>query len=593
MTKKVFAKVISIISTLTILFTGVIAVFPVHADTYRIVNYSAGNVDGIVGSSTFSLAILEGASFEFSSSSRFTRTGYELSCWYIENTGAYAGCEQSYTMPSYDLNVTAVWEPIEYTIGFAGVGGTTADGESNIYTDAEYGTTIVLPENIFTKEGYVFSGWELDGNVYSAGQNYKLTGSYKGSKIVFAAVWTQETAVTTTATTTATTTTATTTTVLEEGQVIKSIAPGMDIVANSQNKIYLTKLINLGDTIDNLTFNFIVDAENVGTTSFSFGVTLSDGTWHSLDYQGYTAGNTLSFSLGSKEVCNLLSRGRAITIGCWYAEVTPLTLDTIVAVVREPEETTTTTTTTASETTTTTAATTASETTTTTTTTAATTASEITTTTITTLSETTTTTTTETTTAPISTTTEVSTYRLPSSPYSRTVNINKTINMGSMLDIPVEDLLNNNEIVESMEVTIKSENGQIGNYNLGFIMYMADYSSVQVNASDYTSLDTITLPIEISEDKQTFANMSSNMNIGYWWGDNSALTIESIKINYRVEMGDIDKSGVVDSSDLEALQEFMVGINNRNVIITTDDADLNNDGQLNVFDCMVLQGIIG
>jgi len=109
-TKKLFGKFISVISVVTLIITAVISLFPVTAATYYNVNYSAGNVDNIVGSSTFSLAIPAGSSFEFSDSTRFSRKGYELSSWYIETTGQYMALLQSYTMPYHDLDVVANWE---------------------------------------------------------------------------------------------------------------------------------------------------------------------------------------------------------------------------------------------------------------------------------------------------------------------------------------------------------------------------------------------------------------------------------------------------------------------------------------------------
>ncbi len=623
MTNKVYSKVIAVISIVALLFTGVISTFPVNAATYSTVYYSAGDHENMVSATEFSIAIPQGSSFELSESTRFSRKGYELIGWYINTTDEYIGCGAPYVMPTYDLYVDAVWEALEYSVGFAGLGGTTASGESNIYIDGTYGVPMTLPENPFTKEGYIFSGWKYDGVVYQEGDTFEIPALTVGLKVVLSAVWTKEATVTTAATTTTTTTTTVATTVLEDDQVIKTASVGKEVTVGSSSKYYLSNLVETGDIIDSLTFNYKVDSGYVGTVSFALASTLTDGTWKQVDFQGSSLTDTLSISFGDKDVCNLLRTSGNITIACWYAENTPLTLDSVEAVVREPAETTTTTkatttttttttkatttttTTTTKATTTTTTTTTKATTTTTTTTTKATTTTtttttKATTTTTTTTTKATTTTTTTTTKATTTTTTKATTttttYTLAASPLSRTVYINETVSMGNTLNIPVEELLNSNEIVESIEMTIKSDDGQIDNYNLGFIMSMENYSSIQANLTGNTALGTITLPIEISADKQIYANMDTNVTIGYWWGNDQTITIESIKINYRVEEtvennnGDVDGDGIVDNNDLNTLKKFMVGTCNESISI--EEADINSDGRLNVFDVIILERTI-
>ena len=183
------------------------------------------------------------------------------------------------------------------------------------------------------------------------------------------------------------------------------------------------------------------------------------------------------------------------------------------------------------------------------------------------------------------------TYPLPHSPYNRTIYIGKNISINSgMLDILNTELANSNEIIESLEITISSENGSIGSYNMGLFVYMTNYTLYQQNISGNTSESTITIPVEIAADKQSYLNSASNTSLGYWWGDNQSLTIESIKVNYRVVKGDIDKNGEVNANDLSILRKFMVG---SSTDVSFEDADLNNDGQLNVFDCIILERMIG
>lgn len=588
-TKSATKRTISIVLVFSFIFTFLISSMPVKAENYTMynVNYSAGDVDNIVGSSKFSLSIIAGTSFEFSSSSRFSRKGYKIVSWYIPSTGETLAPNQSYIMPYHDIDVIANWKAENYTLTFAGVGGTTASGESNLYLDATCGDVINLPECQFSKNGYVFTGWKYNGTIYNAGDEFTVPAVLSGSKIVISAVWTQASAVTTPAVTTqvTTTSTTTTTTVLEEDLIIKNYEVNKELDTSAANtyKAYIYRIINQNDTVEKLLFNFSADCENIGQVSLSFGTNLTDKTWYQKDFSEIIQGNSFSVDFADAETCALLNYFSNVQVGYWYGITNPITLDSVTAIVREPEVTTTEATTkeTTTSQTTVTTITTASETTTETTTTSETTTMEITTfemTTVTT-SEMTTVTTTENT---------VPSVTLKPSQYSKVIDINHPINKGSSAQLNMSDYISANQIVESIEIKVVSNGNAINNYNFGLIMNLSDYSSLQLNTSNNTSSDILNLQIEVEERQQELIDKNSVINMGYWWGDNDELAIESITINYRIDKGDFNADGIVDSTDAEMLRQFMVGIDTRNANITFENSDINGDGSVNVFDYMML-----
>ena len=166
--KSATRRFISILSSIMIVFTFIVGVFPVNAVTYTYytLRYEAGDVDNLVGSTSVSYQRIEGVSFDVAASSRFSRKGYKLTSWSIPSTGETVAPSSQYTMPSNDITFVANWTPENYQITFAGVGGVTDANESNVYVNAKCGDVINLPENPFTKSGYVFSGWKYDGVTY-------------------------------------------------------------------------------------------------------------------------------------------------------------------------------------------------------------------------------------------------------------------------------------------------------------------------------------------------------------------------------------------------------------------------------------------
>ncbi len=632
--KSTVKKSISVITALMFIFTLVISAFPVGAVTYTYytLTYEAGDYSDVVGSSSVSFERIEGVSFDVAATSRFSRKGYKIVSWTVKSTGEVVAASSQYTMPSHDITFVANWSPVTYDITLAGVGGTTSDGSANATIKGTCGETIILPESPFTKSGYTFAGWKYSGVTYNAGDEFVVPGVLTGSKIVISAVWKSGSAVTTTATTAATTTTTTTTTITTPAQTENSDSSvslpdniqtknyTVNKLLNSDNnsyKIYLYKLIKTNYTVYKVEFNFSADCEDIGTVSMSIGTNLKDDSWHQKDLGEEVKGNKLTVDFGDVSICNNLKYTSSFQVGYWYG-VNDLTLDSITILYTQPETVTTTSTTAATTTTTTTTtevATTSETTTETTTTTEMTTSettTETTTTTEVTTSETTTETTattemttsetttettattemttSETTTETTKATTTTATSTLPPSQYSKVVDINREIGStnGNMLKLDGSELFSAYQIPESLEITISANGNPIENYNLAVFMNLENNGFYQENASNYTSDGKLVLQLTVTGDDQLNMTNNSTFNIGYWWGTNSDITIETVKVNYRIDNGDYNSDGIVDMTDAEILRKYMIGSSVENFDINSENADINDDDSINVFDYMEL-----
>ena len=595
--KSTVKKSISVITALMFIFTLVISAFPVGAVTYTYytLTYEAGDYSDVVGSSSVSFERIEGVSFDVAATSRFSRKGYKIISWTVKSTGEVVAASSQYTMPSHDITFVANWSPVTYDITLAGVGGTTSDGSANTTIKGTCGETIILPESPFTKSGYTFAGWKYSGVTYNAGDEFVVPGVLTGRKIVISAVWKSGSAVTTAATTTTTTTTTTITTPAQTENSDSSVSLPDNIqtknytvnkLLNSDNnsyKIYLYKLIKTNYTVYKVEFNFSADCEDIGTVSMGIGTILKDYSWYQKDLgEEKVKGNKLTVDFGDVSICNNLRYTSSFQIGYWYG-VNDLTLDSITILYTQPETVTTTSTTAA---TTTTEVTTISETTTETTTTTEMTTSETTTETTATTEMTTSETTTETTKA--TTTTAAST--LPPSQYSKVVDINREIGStnGNMLTLDGSELFSAYQIPESLEITISANGNPIENYNLAVFMNLENNGFYQENASNYTSDGKLVLQLTVTGDDQLNMTNNSTFNISYWWGTNSDITIETVKVNYRIDNGDYNSDGIVDMTDAEILRKYMIGSSVENFDINSENADINDDDSINVFDYMEL-----
>lgn len=152
---------------------------------YYSVVYYAGDVDKINGSQRLSFDKYETQVFDLADSSRLSRSGYTLSGWLCDlDDKVYKPIEQ-YPMPSSDVTFTAVWTAKTYVIVFKSNNGKN----QTIKVSGETDTAITAPECTFEKSGYKFVGWDYEGTIYNAGEDFIVPGALPGLGISLSAVW--------------------------------------------------------------------------------------------------------------------------------------------------------------------------------------------------------------------------------------------------------------------------------------------------------------------------------------------------------------------------------------------------------------------
>lgn len=149
------------------------------------VKYTAGDYDGISGHTEVSFDRYETFVFDLANSTRFSRAGYNLTYWMdVETKEKYQPISQ-YKMPSRDVVLEAVWEPITYKILFSS--NTPIRDSFNVA--GTYGTEITLPLNRFKYEGYKFVGWTYGSKVYKAGEKFTVPSVMPGLSLSLKATW--------------------------------------------------------------------------------------------------------------------------------------------------------------------------------------------------------------------------------------------------------------------------------------------------------------------------------------------------------------------------------------------------------------------
>ncbi|NLP25725.1 MAG: hypothetical protein GX365_00030 [Clostridiales bacterium] len=157
---------------------------PLFHKIYK-VTYRAGDYDGITGNTQVSFSRHETGVFDLADSTRFSRSGYSLTHWLdIETNEKYKPISQ-YKMPSRDLILEAVWEPITYKIMFS---SNTPIRES-FNVAGTYGTEITLPLNRFKYEGHKFIGWTYGSKLYKAGDKFTVPAVMPGLNLSLKATW--------------------------------------------------------------------------------------------------------------------------------------------------------------------------------------------------------------------------------------------------------------------------------------------------------------------------------------------------------------------------------------------------------------------
>ena len=96
-------------------------------------------------------------------------SGYTFDGWDCDQSVGNKAAGATFTMPAHDVQCTAQWEAIDYTVSFlpGSAGGTPVTGGSTSSLNNKHiGDTITLPSNGFTvPSGYTFDGWDCDQSI--------------------------------------------------------------------------------------------------------------------------------------------------------------------------------------------------------------------------------------------------------------------------------------------------------------------------------------------------------------------------------------------------------------------------------------------
>ncbi|MDO4373525.1 MAG: InlB B-repeat-containing protein [Clostridia bacterium] len=112
------------------------------------------------------------------------KTGYRFTGWQGDDEKVYQK-DALKRMPGKDLNLTALWNPLTYTITYTGMDGAAA-GE-NTPRKHTYGTETVVPNP--SKTGYAFAGWRVNGGT-KAVKELTLGATDYTADITLEATWT-------------------------------------------------------------------------------------------------------------------------------------------------------------------------------------------------------------------------------------------------------------------------------------------------------------------------------------------------------------------------------------------------------------------
>ena len=114
-----------------------------------------------------------------------SKTGYTFEGWLKDG--------QSYSvtsMPAEDIELTAKWTPITYSIIYDGNGA--SKGNTNSTTNVKYDTYVDLATNGYEKDGYHFIGWSTStsvSDILNINEVIKNLASTNGETVTLYAIW--------------------------------------------------------------------------------------------------------------------------------------------------------------------------------------------------------------------------------------------------------------------------------------------------------------------------------------------------------------------------------------------------------------------
>ena len=105
--------------------------------------------------------------------------------------GANATLSLTYGAYNWTYNLYVVQTSVSHTIAYSGNGSTGGSTASTVVTDTNNGSTnVTLAANGFSKTGYTFAGWLVNGNVYQPGQTVPVGAN---GTVTATAQWSQNT----------------------------------------------------------------------------------------------------------------------------------------------------------------------------------------------------------------------------------------------------------------------------------------------------------------------------------------------------------------------------------------------------------------
>ncbi len=213
--------------------------------------YTVGDADRINGAIKQEYEVMETGDVNLQSSDRFSRNGFTIKGWHCETDGKDYSCDQKFTMPSNDVVMTPIWNPINYTVVFF---AETGSGSDDIRIKGKTDTTITVPECAAAKEGYTFGGWKIEDKIYQPGDEFLIVGAKPGVGISFKAVWNPagsvaSTTTTTSSATTSSVTTTSTTPVLSTLSTTTAMAYEISVVDKNSGKLINDVYLSAKDTI--------------------------------------------------------------------------------------------------------------------------------------------------------------------------------------------------------------------------------------------------------------------------------------------------------------------------------------------------------
>ena len=105
--------------------------------------------------------------------------------------GANATLSLTYGAYNWTYNLIVVQTSVSHTIAYSGNGSTGGSTASTVITDTNNGSTnVTLAANGFSKTGYTFVGWLVNGNVYQPGQTVPVGAN---GTVTATAQWSQNT----------------------------------------------------------------------------------------------------------------------------------------------------------------------------------------------------------------------------------------------------------------------------------------------------------------------------------------------------------------------------------------------------------------